>query len=117
MAVTKKYESDKGTIHSLRMSKSKADVANNTEPDGDVDSDILPKISKSNREYGLRPRGVRLYRDVTAGSGVNAVSRRFTAFLPILKKETLGDTNFSKEKDVTYKGNTWKVGGLIQEDY
>jgi hypothetical protein len=114
---TKKYQSDKGTIHTLNMSKAKADVANNTEPESDVDSDILPKISKSNREYGLRPRGVRLYRDVTAGTGANAITKRYNAFLPILKKETLGDTNFSKEKDVTYKGSTWKIGGLVQEDY
>lgn len=114
---TKKYESDKGSIHNMRLSKKKADVSNNTEPTGSVDSSIKPKISKSNREYGLRPRGVRLVREISATQGNDTVTKNVYAFLPILKKDTLDGTNFSEGKDVTYDGKTWKVLAQVQEDY
>lgn len=113
----KKYESDAGSIHSLRLSKDKAAVANNTEPTGNVDSNVKPQISKSNRSYGLRPRGVRISRELTGGSGDSAVTKTVYSFIPVLKKDTLGGTNFSIGKDVTYKSNTWKIIAEVAEDY
>ena len=113
----KKYESDKGSIHQISLSSEKAAVANNTEPAGSVDSNIKPKISKSNREYGLRPRGVRLVKELTATQGNVTVTKNVYAFLPILKPDTLTGANFTEGKDVTYKGDTWKVLAQVQEDY
>lgn len=116
MAV-KKYESDSGSIHKLRMSTAKAAVANNTEPSGSIDSSIRVKVSKSNREYGIRPRGARLYRTVTGGTGDDAVTKTLYAFLPILTAAVYDGNSFAEEATVTYNGSTWKVLSKVAEDY
>lgn len=52
-----KYEADAGTIHLMKLS-SGIGAAGGTEPVGSVDSDIRPKLYKSDREFGIRPRYV-----------------------------------------------------------
>lgn len=54
---TYKYESDSGDIHIMRLS-SDIGGAGGTEPTGTDVSDIKPKLYKSNREHGIRPRYV-----------------------------------------------------------
>jgi len=116
MAV-KKYESNAGTIHRLRISAEKAAVASNTEPSGAIDSPIKVKVSKGNREFGLRPRGVRLYRTVTGGSGNEAVTKVLYSFLPILTATVFESATFADEATVTINSVAWKVLSKVQEDY
>lgn len=53
--VTKIYESEGGDVHVIKLSPEIAAVAG-TDSTGTSTSDIKPKLSKSNREFGLRPR-------------------------------------------------------------
>jgi hypothetical protein len=112
-----KYEADAGTIHTVNMSAKKIAVTGNTAPEASVNSDIIAKVSKSNRSYGLRPRGVVLTQTVTGGSGAAAVSRTKTAFLPILTKTIFDGATFAKESSVTYNGGTWTVLSKRGEDH
>jgi len=112
-----KYESDSGAIHSINLSAKKLAVASNTVPTGAVDSDIIAKVSKSNREFGLRPRGVVMTKVVTGGTGGNAVSATKSTFLPILSKTVFDGATFAKETTHTYDGSTWTVLSKRAEDY
>jgi hypothetical protein len=116
MAATK-YASDGGSIHSLQLSAGKAAVASNTVPSGAVDSSIKAKISKSNREFGLRPRGVTMQLSVTGGSGANAVTKIRYMFLPILEQTVFDGATFAIGTTHTYKGATWTVSAKVAEDY
>lgn len=111
-----KYEADNGAIHRISLSAKKLAVASNTVPDGAVSSPVKVKISKGNREYGLRPRGVNLYRSVTGGTGGSAVTKILYAFLPILSKTVYDGATFAAETTHTYNGATWTVLGKRGED-
>ena len=54
-----RYEADSGLIHPIKVQEETL-TANfggaNTPPAGETDTDISAKVSKGNREYGLRPR-------------------------------------------------------------
>lgn len=52
-----KYESDSSTIHLMRLT-SEIGTAGGTQPTAEVNSDIRPKLYKSDREFGIRPRYV-----------------------------------------------------------
>lgn len=67
-----KYESDAGDIHPIRINTTTESAAG-TPPSGDVDNDIRVKITKTNREYGLRPRYVVVAR--TVGTAPNQFKR------------------------------------------
>jgi hypothetical protein len=99
------------------MSAAKAAVTSNTEPTGAVDSPIKVKTSKSNREYGLRPRGVRLTRTVTGGSGNEAVSKVLYSFLPILTAPVFESATFAERATVTINSVVWTILAKVQEDY
>lgn len=68
----KKYESDAGDIHPIRISSGYEAVAG-AEPSGEINNDIKVKITKTNREHGLRPRYVVVSR--TIGTGDNTFKR------------------------------------------
>jgi hypothetical protein len=112
LAVNSKYESDKGTIHSIRMTAEYAAVAG-TEPQAAVNSDIKVKISKSNREFGLRPRGVTLVR--VLGTAPNQF-KKYT-FLPLRSKTDAADAAYSSNAIVAIDGVDWKVVSTQKEDY
>lgn len=68
----KKYESDAGDIHPIRIS-SGYEAAAGAEPSGEINNDIKVKVTKTNREHGLRPRLVVVSR--TVGTGDNTFKR------------------------------------------
>lgn len=114
---TRKYQSDNETIHVIRLSEDKAAVDGNTEPEGAVDSRIKVKISKSNREFGIRPRGIRIAIERSATEGEVTVKRVDRAFIPILQKSVFDGDTFAPESTVTYKDEEWKVSEKVGEDY
>jgi hypothetical protein len=114
---TRKYESDAGSVHVIRLSPIKAAIDGNTEPDGDVDSPIKVKISKSNREFGIRPRGVRISIERSATEGETTVTRVDRAFIPILSKTVFESDSFAPQSTITYKEEEWKVAEKIGEDF
>jgi len=111
-----KYEADNAAIHTINLSAKKLAVASNTVPTAAVDSTVKVKVSKSNREFGLRPRGVVMYRTVTAGAGANAVTKNKYMFLPILSKTVFDGATFAAETTHTYDGSTWTVLDKKVED-
>lgn len=52
-----KYEAGQGTVHLMKLTAA-IGGAGGTEPTGAIDSDIRPKLYKSDREFGIRPRFV-----------------------------------------------------------
>lgn len=107
-----KYESDEGTIHPISLTANFATAAG-TPPAGAVNSSIKAKVTKSNREAGLRPRGVRLFR--TLGTAPDTFKRY--AFLPVLTAAGLASATFAPGATITIGTVAWTVSTRVQEDY
>lgn len=107
-----KYESNDGSIHAIRLSADKAAAAG-AAPAGDVDSSIKVKVSKTNREFGIRPRGVLLAR--TVGAGDDAFTKY--TFLPVLTQTAFNGTGFALNTEITVGGTQWTVATKQNEDY
>ena len=110
--VKTKYQSNDDTIHVISLTPDYAAVAG-TPPGGAVDSDIKVKVTKTNREHGIRPRGVRLYRFI--GDPPEQAIRY--GFLPVLTETAWEGAGFAPETTITIGSNTWKVLARQPEDY
>lgn len=106
--VNTKYEADNGDIHPIRLNTATAGAAG-AAPSGAVSNPVKCKVSKTNREFGLRPRGLLLSRDV--GTAPNNFKKY--RFLPILTA-----TQF-QQPESTYNigGTTWTFVSKVPEDY
>lgn len=107
-----KYEADSGTIHRILLTPDYAAAAG-TPPTGAVNSDIRPKVSKTNGEFGIRPRGVNLSR--TVGTAPDTFKKY--AFLPVLAATVFVGTAFAPGATVTIGGVDWIVVTREPEDY
>lgn len=107
-----KYESDLGTVHKLSVDPETA-TAVGTEPAGAIDSDVRPKISKANTEFGIRPRAVRLSR--TIGTAPDTFKRYKT--LPVLTATEWSSATFAVGVQITIGGIIWTIIGRLPEDY
>lgn len=107
-----KYEADSGDIHGILLHPDKAAVAGSP-PTGDVSSPIKAKISKTNKEYGIRPRGVRLARII----GTAPDTFKKYAFLPVLTSAAMGTPAFAIGATITIGGVAWIVVSHEGEDY
>jgi hypothetical protein len=112
--VRTKYESDSGQIHAIRLSPAVAQAAGNIPADA-VNSNIRVKVSKGNREYGIRPRGVII--GLTVGVPPDTFVR--TAFIPVLNSTQFNNgTAYALGASVAYKNNAdWEVLSRVREDY
>lgn len=109
---TTKYESDQGTIHPIRLDSERVAAAG-AAPAAAQDSDIKVKISKGNREFGIRPRGVRLVR--TVGTAPDTF-KKYT-FLPVLTPTAYDGAGFSVGTEITIDAVVWTVAARQVEDY
>lgn len=109
---TVKYEGNDGTVYNLSLTTDFA-IAAGTEPAGGVSSDIKPKISKSNREHGIRPRGVRLVR--TVGTAPDTFKKY--AFLPVLTAVEWASGAFAPGAAVNVGTIAYTVSSRLDEDY
>lgn len=109
---TLKYEADGGSIHGLLLDPTRAAVAG-AEPSGAVSSNIKAKVSKGNKEYGIRPRGVRLTRVV----GTEPDTFRKYSFLPVLSLTAFASATFAVGAEIVIDGVTWEVAAKVPEDY
>lgn len=107
-----KYEADSGEIHSIRITPEYYAAAG-TPPSGPITSNIKVKISKSNREHGIRPRGANLARVV--GTEPNTFTKN--AFLPVLLASEFNTGDFVPGGTVTIDSVEWTVISLRPEDY
>jgi len=107
-----KYEGDDGEIYGVRLSPSKFAVAG-TPPAGAATSNIKAKVSKSRREFGIKPRGVTVAR--TIGTGDDTFKKY--SFVPVLTPAAFGTATFAIGADITFSGFTWTITAKVPEDY
>ena len=107
-----KYEADNGQIHLLTLDADRLAEAG-APPTGTSNSSIRAKISKTNREYGIRPRGVRLAR--TVGTAPDTFTKY--SFLPVLTPAAFNGTGFTLGGTVTIGGTAWEIIARVTEDY
>lgn len=110
--VTTKYEADNGDIHGIILSPDFSAQAG-TPPTGDVSSPIKAKVSKSNREFGIRPRGCRLSRII----GTAPDTFKKYAFLPVLTPAAFATAAFAIGATITIDGTDWTIAAKVGEDY
>lgn len=107
-----KYEANDGDIHQLLMEPERFAAAG-TPPTGEINNKIKAKTSKTNREHGLRPRGVTLARVV----GTAPDTFRKYSFLPVLTLTAWGSAAFAVGATITIGSISWEVVGQVPEDY
>lgn len=102
-----KYKSDSGLIHPIRLRQATYTTVQGTEPTGDQTSDIPVQVTRSKREFGIRPRGVVIAR--TIGSGDNAFTEY--ARLPVLDPEDFSSSTggWVRGSNLSYRGSTWEI--------
>lgn len=106
-----KYESDDGDIKPIRVS-AETIAAAGAQPGGAINDFDYVKVSKGNREFGQRPRGVRLSRNL----GTAAVPNLRYKFLPVFTQSEWGSANFAIGATVTVGGVAWEVVSKVPED-
>lgn len=106
-----KYQSDTDDVHPILLDTLTAAAAG-TAPAGDVNNNIRAKVSKTNRAYGLRPRGVRLSRVV--GTAPNTFKRY--KFLPVLTAAAFATPAFNIGATITINTVAWTVTEKKPED-
>jgi len=107
-----KYQSDEETIHPIRIQSDRVAEAG-AAPTGETNSNIKAKISKSAREFGLRPRGVRLVR--TVGTAPDTF-KKYT-FLPVLTETAFNTAAFAPGETITLGTVNWTISARVVEDY
>ena len=107
-----KYEGNDASVHRILLTPEYAAAAGSP-PTGAVDNDIRPKVSKTNGEFGLRPRGVRLSR--TIGTAPDTFKKY--AFLPVLTIANFNSPTFANGATVTIGSDTWTIVAKVAEDY
>lgn len=107
-----KYESDDGPIFRLRADASYGELIGEQPTDAPT-SPALVKLSKTNREFGLRPRYLGLSRTATSGT----VSRTYNKRLPILTLAEWTNAGNALGDVISIDGVDWTVTSRVNEDY
>lgn len=106
------YESDAGVKHPIRLTTAYAAVAG-APPASPATSSINAKVSKSNREFGIRPRRVVLAR--TIGTAPDTFRRYAT--LAVLTPTAFNSATFAKGATVTIDGLAYEIVSKQPEDF
>ena len=106
------YESDAGVKHPIRLTPAYAAVAGSP-PALPATSDINAKVTKSNREFGIRPRRVRLAR--TVGTAPDTFRRYAT--LAVLTLTDFNSATFAKGATITIDGIDYEIVAKQGEDF
>ena len=106
------YESNSGEKHPIRLSPDYFAAAG-APPAEPATSDINVKVSKTNKEFGIRPRRVRLARIVGTGDE----SFRKYATLAVLTPTAFASDAFAKGATITIGDNDYEIVAKQEEDY
>lgn len=107
-----KYEGNDAQVYTLKLTSDYAAAAG-TEPIAGVTTDIKPKVSKTNREHGIRPRGVRLVR--TIGTAPDTFKKY--AFLPVLTNAEWASGTYAPGAAINIGTTAYTIVSRISEDY
>lgn len=99
------YTAEDGEVYRIRLEEDTATAGGFSATSGFTSSAYV-KVSKGNREFGIRPRGVRLSREATATVG---------RFLPCATNAQV--ESLVEQGTVTVGGETWTVTSAQAEDY
>jgi hypothetical protein len=88
-------------------------AAAGTPPSGEVTQNVKIKVTKSSREFGIKPRGVALSR--TLGTAPDTFTKQ--AFLPVLTPAAFATPAFAIGSSITIGGVVWTVVGRRAEDF
>jgi len=105
------YESNGGLQYSIRLLAARAAEAG-TPPAAGVRARGSVRVGKTNREFGIRPRGVLMSRIVGTG---NDASKKYS-FLPVLTQADWEDADFQPGIDKTIGAVTWTIVKSLEED-
>lgn len=105
-----RYLADSGAIHPIRLRYNTAAIVGADAPGSSVTSSIQVKVSKSKRQFGLRPRGIQIGRSLVSGD----ITQIEYAFLPVLTPAALN--GYKKEDTISYNGATWRVVSIVPEN-
>jgi hypothetical protein len=100
------YNANDGEIYKIRLTDVTAGAGGFTSQTG-FTSEVYAKVSKSNREFGIRPRGVR----VSRMDGNAKVYRFLPVATPAALEAILAAGN------VNIGGEGWNVTTSVAEDY
>lgn len=106
------YLSDNAVKHPIRLTPGYAAVAGSPPP-SPATSSIKAKVTKSNREFGIRPRRVILSR--TIGTGDNTF--RKYAQLPVLTITAFNSDTFALGATVQIDGVSYEIVSKQNEDF
>ena len=106
------YLSDKNVKHPIRLTPDYAAAAGSPPASGGS-SDIKAKVTKTNREFGIRPRRVILSRTVGTGDS----SFRKYAKLPVLTLTTFNSDAYALGASIDIGGTTYDVVSRQSEDF
>lgn len=106
------YEANSGEVHIITLSADRLAQAG-TPPAGTATSNIRAKVSKSNREYGIRPRGVTLARVI--GTAPDQFTKY--SFLPVLTAADASAAGFQLGGTITIGTIAWEIVGIVGEDF
>jgi hypothetical protein len=112
MAVDRIYTANDGETHAIRLDAARATAGGFT-AGGTATSDIKAKVSKSNREHGLRPRMVSLRKN----DGTDEEPNYSYSRLPVATEAAFNGAGFARNATISIDGDSWTVVGKIQEDY
>lgn len=112
-----KYKADDDTVHPIRLNSKTTAVAGNPAPTEATTSSIYAKVSKSNREFGIRPRRVTGVKTVEVTQGEETYTIRKRVTVPILNPDTFDGTAFDIGATFTYDGEQYTVQSKQSEDY
>lgn len=106
-----KYESDDGDIKPIRLAADTIAAAG-APPAGVVTDSDSAKVSKSNRQYGVRPRGVTLFRTL----GTAPLTFQRYKFLPVLTPTAWASSAFAPSSTITVGATAWTVLARVPEN-
>lgn len=106
-----KYEADDGDIKPIRLDAQTIAVAGAPPAGATTDNDYV-KVSKGNREFGMRPRGVRLSRNV----GTAELPNMRYKFLPVLTQTAFNSGGYAVGQQLGIGGVDWEIIAKVPED-
>jgi hypothetical protein len=109
--VRAKYQADNADIHPIRLSPQVYAFATSSEPTGGTTTSIHAKQSKSDREFGVRARFLRVAR--TVGTAPNTFIQY--ANLPVLTLAAFESATYADGQTLSYKGTTWEIVSHTKE--
>jgi hypothetical protein len=113
------YESDSGSFHAIRCQPETTLLTDGTTVNdggaGPIDSTQPAKITRSSREYGLKPRTITFEFD--DGEAPTGYENRAQVRLPVLTPAAYAAYTSVPRKQLTYLGGTGIVLNATNEDF